>query len=686
MYKRKPKFLNGCIFITVLFFCYSCSNPVTIKSLLKEMSDREQLTYFPEKKYQLKQASSYNRETTAIGERGWYANGDMSYFIRVDSSNNRREFVMFDHDGPGAVVRWWMTFWKAENGILRIYLDNDSIPEIEGHPFDVISGQMLTEAPFSQAVPDEAPLNERGHNLYVPIPFAKHCKITYECDSLREQANNFWPDVFYNICYREYEKETKIETFTIEALQKAKQLFDQTKVILLADFSSEKITETFNQEILPGDSLLLLINEKDAAISYLNVVLKSRNKEQALRSTVLSVAFDGQQTVWVPVGEFFGTGYKMFPHKTWVNKTTKEGNMQSVWVMPFREKCKLAFINYGNDTIRLEGNIGLTDYIWKANSMYFGASWHEYNRVKTRNEKGWFFDVNYIDIEGKGLYVGDQVTLFNMANTWWGEGDEKIFVDGETFPSNIGTGSEDYYGYAFGHPEPFSHPFISQPTGAGNFVPEMTINMRHRSLDAIPFTTSISSNIEMWHWYSTCINYAMTAYWYVQFPYNVNIMPDIENVKQPVIKSKDDFYNPTVDDRGILEGEYMQIVRTTGGNADAAYLRTSEGEDYGQVNWRYGGKGDTAEFRFRIPEKVTCNIWGIFTKAEDYGSVRILINNKKAGIFHGYQSSGITTSKINLGTHVLHGGYNTLTLIMIEGDKRANPANLVGIDKLLFTR
>ena len=193
---------------------------ITIESLLQEMSDRGQLTYSPGGQYKLKQVSSYNRETVAKGEPGWYANGDMSYFVRVENNNNRREFVLFDQDGPGAIVRWWMTFWRAENGTLRIYLDHDSIPEIEGAPFDIISGGMLAEAPFSQSVPDAAPLNERGHNLYVPIPFDKHCKVTYECDSLIEKDNHFWPDVFYNICYREYEDGTKMETFSMEALKK----------------------------------------------------------------------------------------------------------------------------------------------------------------------------------------------------------------------------------------------------------------------------------------------------------------------------------------------------------------------------------------------------------------------------------------------------------------------------------
>jgi len=511
------------------------------------MTGRKGMTYFPEQEFKLKQFSSYNRKTVGLGQDGWFENEDMSHFIRVEENQGRREFVMFDHNGPGAIVRWWMTFWKAEDGILRIYLDNNPEPEIEGPPFEVISGQLLAPEPFSQSLPSDAPLNERGHNLYFPIPYSDHCKVTYECDSLREKEHFYWPDVFYNICYREYPKEVKVETFSLKGLIEIQEEIALAGKQLMENFSSSGIAETFDTEVLPGDSIVFRFNDKSKAIDFLSVQIVSKNPQQALRSTVLSVSFDGKQSIWVPAGEFFGTGYKVLPHKSWVNETSLNGLMTSVWVMPFKESCRLSYINYGNDTIRMKGQIGLTDYEWRSNSMYFAASWHEYYHLKTRDENNWMFDLNFVNISGKGLYVGDQVTLFNMAETWWGEGDEKIFVDGESFPSSIGTGSEDYYGYAFGHPEPFSHPFVAQPSGAGNFVPEMTINMRHRSLDAIPFTTSISSNIEMWHWASICLNYAMTAYFYVQDPYEINITPDTHAVKKLVATSKEDFYSAEED-------------------------------------------------------------------------------------------------------------------------------------------
>ena len=50
--------------------------------------------------------------------------------------------------------------------------------------------------------------------------------------------------------------------------------------------------------------------------------------------------------------------------------------------------------------------------------------------------------------QGSGRFVGVNLQIWNPRGGWWGEGDEKFFVDGENFPSFYGTGSEDYFGYA----------------------------------------------------------------------------------------------------------------------------------------------------------------------------------------------------------------------------------------------
>ena len=549
-----PGKIFGCIIIISLAICRCSSDKVTMKSLMEEMTTRENLSYFPEHKYKLIQFSSHNPKSVAPEKEGWFANQDMSHFIRVEVNSSRREFVIFDADGPGAIVRWWMTFYKAQNGILRIYIDNDTTPVIKGTPDNLLSGTLLAGPPLAVSVQAGAPLGEEGrdydHNLYMPVPFNHHCKITYECDSLVLLHNYegisvpegfYWPDVFYNIDYRAYDKNTSVESFTWKVLNELKSLMQKTSQDLTGNnvTSSRKID--FGKDILPGDSLIVELPYKMKAVNRLSVVMKSHNLPQALRSTVMKASFDGQQTLWLPVGEFFGLGYSLNKHKTWMNQRTEDGKMESFWIMPFREKSAITFINYGKDTVHLTGIAGLSDYIWKTGSMYFGASWHEYYRIRTRDEKGSPFDLNFIDLTGKGVYVGDQVTLFNNSFEWWGEGDEKIFVDGETFPSSFGTGSEDYYGYSFGREEAFSHPFLSQPVGTGNMSWGPTVNMRHRSLDAIPFNTSISSNIELWHWAAINMNYALTTYYYIFPTFKRNIVPDIESVKRKVVFTKNDF-------------------------------------------------------------------------------------------------------------------------------------------------
>jgi hypothetical protein len=531
-----------------------CRKDVSLGSLIREMTSRENLSFFPENNYSHRQFSSYNRASVSPDNPGWYENYDMSHFIRVEKNSGRREFVMLDAKGPGAVVRWWMTFYKAQNGILRIYIDNDTIPVIKGSPIDLLSGTLLSGPPLAASVQAGAPLGEAGrdydHNLYFPIPFSRACKITYECDSIVLRYENegvsvpqgyYWPDVFYNIGCRAYSENTTVESFSMKALKEAAPLLPEAGKSLLGKNAESETEKDFKKLILPGDSLVIEFTRKQSALNHLMVELKASDMPQALRSTVVHATFDGYSTIWVPAGEFFGSGYSLNPHKTWMNSRDDNGRMESFWIMPFREKCVLAIINYGTESVDVNGLAGVISYTWKPNSMYFGAAWHEYYHIRSRDEKGSPFDLNFINITGKGVYAGDQVTLFNNTYHWWGEGDEKIFVDGESFPSSFGTGSEDYYGYSFARQEPFSHPFISQPTGVGNMSWGLTVNMRHRSLDAIPFNKSISSNIELWHWADIKMNYALTTYFYVIPPFTLNIYPDIESVKHRVVFSKNDF-------------------------------------------------------------------------------------------------------------------------------------------------
>ncbi|MHC4434826.1 MAG: hypothetical protein ACYTBS_23555, partial [Planctomycetota bacterium] len=164
------------------------SETITFQSLLEEMVDRDHLSRLPSPVYSCRQFSSYDRHSTEPGSPTWWANSDRSYFIRIEEDKGRKEHVLMDTDGPGAIVRFWSTWHgpgggEFSNGTLRFYIDGKAEPVIEGPMADLISGGKLVGEPLSRGVSPETAFRHRGHNLYLPIPYAKHCKVTYETKS-----------------------------------------------------------------------------------------------------------------------------------------------------------------------------------------------------------------------------------------------------------------------------------------------------------------------------------------------------------------------------------------------------------------------------------------------------------------------------------------------------------------------
>jgi hypothetical protein len=530
---------------------------VSLKTLLSEMTGRQSLTLYPEPYYTLSQSGSYDRNSVSPNQPGWFANNDFTQFDAIETRDGRKEYVLLDVNGPGAVVRWWMTFAGkgSYDGIVRIYIDSGEVPVVRDSILKVLSGHLLAGDPLSSSVSPLSNLYQRGHNLYLPIPYSKHFKITYECDSIKISDSRRRPSIYYNICYRTYNEGTSVESFSMAQLENASSVIEEANRILSSPGTGEsKGTSTISSEGKIGSrkALVAKSEKRNSAISRINLSMSAENYPQALRSAVLSITFDGIKTVWVPAGEFFGTGYMRSSSETWNSIADSTGKMSSLWLMPYRESCSVELINYGLEEIEAELIIETVPYNWKSNSLYFGASWHEYHNFNAAGAistggTGNHCDLNYIDLTGKGVYAGDAITIFNTADAWFGEGDEKIFVDGEPFPSSIGTGTEDYYGYAWCRPEAFSHPFIAQPSGKGNFNPGQTINMRYRALDAIPFSESISSNIELWHWVNTVVNYAMTTYYYVMPDYSSNTEPSPMSVQNPVPVKRSDII-PSVQD------------------------------------------------------------------------------------------------------------------------------------------
>lgn len=665
---------------------------ITLEGLLSEMTNRESLSQYPDPYYTCKQFSSYDRTTVTPDDKSWFANWDRSMFIRTETNWDRKEYVMMDTEGPGAIVRFWMTF-AGENsgkGILRMYLDNDSVPAIEGTAFDIISKGGLVGEPLSASVSDSIAYEMRGHNLYLPIPYAKHCKVTYESENIKDAgAKTGGEAVYYNINYRTYtDPAVKVETFSMDLLKKYEECIAATqnklkeRTVLLTE---EKQTGLLIGTIQAGKSIETSLKGK-GAIREMKFKVDAGNLEQALRSTILHVTFDEKTTVKCPIGDFFGTGYQIRQSNTWYTKVEPDGTLSCFWVMPYKKNCVIRIENRGTQEVQIaKGDIVSSKYQWDKNTLYFGASWKQFTHLETGEMKnnegdGDPFDINYVTLNGKGVYVGDGITLFNTVYAWWGEGDEKVYVDHETFPSHIGTGTEDYYGYAWCRPEKFSnHPFIAQPDGSGNFDPGYTVNLRFRGLDAIPFKQNIKFDMEMWHWTKATINFAPVTFWYIHPDDADQDVYELQDATEPVVLERKELISSAIRDNRI-ECENMNLEEKTDGR-----FRYSNSVERGwsnnmQMVWSNAKPGSKLKLSFTSDTERTVNAKIIFSKAQNYARYKIGINDSGQVTVDG-NSNAFGIDSVTIKNVRLLKGENELMVTLLPSNSKDY---IVGMDCILF--
>jgi len=490
---------------------------ISLSSLLAEMTNRADVAQLPVYNFTCKEATSHDhRKIDPADPAGWHSNKDYEQFIRIETNSDRREWVMMEDHGPGAIVRFWTPLQPGmDDAVIRFYLDGATTPAISAKLNDLFRGCDFIHPPFAFVSWDETDLRNQanaprhgalhfGGDIYLPIPFAKSCKITL--DKL---------PFYYGINYRIYEPDTHVRTFTRAEYDQSAAALEQAGNALMSISTAGETGPVKQAEVAPGSELELELAGGSAAVTAIQVQVDPQAAPQVLRSTVLQATFDGEQSVWCPLGEFFGAGARLNPVQDWWRTVTTNGLLSSRWVMPYRHTARLALKNLGTKPVSLKLAAVTGNWKWDRHSLYFHANWHAQFDLPTRPR----FDWNYINLKGRGMYVGDTLTVFSPVTAWYGEGDERIYVDGEKLPSHIGTGTEDYYGYAWGMPYYFNSPFMSAPQRDGPKQSRgqwrgYTTTSRLRLLDQIPFRSTLQLDMEIWDWADTQLDYAVGSFWY----------------------------------------------------------------------------------------------------------------------------------------------------------------------------
>ncbi|MDP4262215.1 MAG: DUF2961 domain-containing protein [Bacteroidota bacterium] len=162
------------------------------------------------------------------------------------------------------------------------------------------------------------------------------------------------------------------------------------------------------------------------------------------RYSILRFYWDDETTpsVEVPVGDFFGMGWGRYSSLNSVAVCVNPGSaFNCYWPMPFRKKCRITLENIDEKDMVVYYQV---DYILTEvpnDAAYFHAQFRRTNPLPYKQ--------NYVladSIRGKGQYVGTYIAWGVHNNGWWGEGEIKFFMDGDTeFPTICGTGTEDYF-------------------------------------------------------------------------------------------------------------------------------------------------------------------------------------------------------------------------------------------------
>lgn len=507
---------------------------VTFSSLLREMADRDLIARWPRPAYALRQASSYDRtQTDPNDSRTWFNNNDSAQFVRIETNHARKEWVQMEHDGPGCITRAWIPLEKSKDrATIRFYFDGSDQPGIEANFNALMRGKLFIKPPFAFVAFDlqtEGPeaTNARSQyvagDLYLPIPFARGCRITLD-----------EVPFYYAFGYRCYAPGTTVQTFSRAEFDASQALVEQTgKILVEAADVVDGRSLSVAKVVHGGQELKLKLPRGPTAVRNLEIKLRSAQSRHALRSTVFKMAADREATIWCPLSEFSGSGVTLKPVKDWYRTVESDGTITLRWVMPYRKSAEMAVLNLGKTELDVKLTAHVGRWKWDEGSMHFHAGWRHQYPLATIPHSDW----NYTEITGQGTYVGDTLTAMNENPYWYGEGDERIFTDGEKFPSQLGTGTEDYYGYAWGMGWVFSSPFISMPQrdnpDRGNWL-EYTTTSRVRALDAIPFLRSLKVDMEISHHRQCQVAYGVGSFWYARPGAKSNRVPLPDEASRPL--------------------------------------------------------------------------------------------------------------------------------------------------------
>jgi len=586
---------------------------LTYTDLVGRLADMEHLAVLPLPGEKGALASGYDRKSqydaTADSYIAWDANGDSGGFIRNEGEGK----VMAEIQGPGCIWRIWSA--TAREGHVKIYLDGAESPTVD-LPF--IGYFDRTHEPFTR--PNLVYTSARGLNNHTPIPFQKSCKIVAEKD---------WGS-YYHFNYTTFPQGTVVPTFALPLSAKDTAALDAANLAMgqcgqdPAGSRPDQKTDTSSITVPAGGKSVAMELKGPQAITAIKVKLAlpkdAEQQRTLLAQLTVSVTWDNESgpAIWSPLGDFFASAAGAVPFRTLPVGLSEDGTFYCYWYMPFSDKARIEVGNDSAQPVSMTWEVAHSPLNKPIETLgRFHAKWHRDAFLPTRKDRA--IDWTLLTIEEKGRYVGTQLHVWNPLGGWWGEGDEKFFVDGEKFPSTFGTGSEDYFGYAWSSGGTFVQALHSQPVNQNN-QGHVSVNRWHLA-DNIPFQTSFEGDIEKYYTNDRLTRYSAVAFWYLNAggkdPYAaVDVSERIGWWNRP--EAIQVVSGPSLVDGALTpkEPQHRPFSQT---NAEALQV----------LVWPAESIGETLVLKLPMMEAGRYGVMARFNRAPNYGIVQLSMNGQK---------------------------------------------------------
>jgi hypothetical protein len=317
--------------------------------------------------------------------------------------------------------------------------------------------------------------------------------------------------------------------------------------------------------IAPGETRILADLKGPGCITHLWMTQGGRN---TFRNVLLRMFWDGEEhpSVLAPLGDFFCLGHNIVTSfqslpfsasagAARANHVAASAALNCYLQMPFNRSARIEVVNEGDEPY---GQYFYVDYErypkpLDADVAYLHARFHRENpcdgwgheirvnapeaNVANLGRLAWENNYVILEAEGRGHYIGCNLSVTNFQGTWWGEGDDMIWVDGYKWPPDLhGTGSEDYLNQAWGMQD---NAFLMNGSSiyehnTGGYQTSYVFHLTN----PVRFQKSVKATIEHGHGNHLANEMSSVAYWYQQEPHRpFGILP--VQKRQPVARVRD---------------------------------------------------------------------------------------------------------------------------------------------------